>query len=165
MFPSPCFHVYFEVSHQKQVMEIFNKNPLICQKAFAVAWGGFWLMQKSVNANNGRWKRICQVNSCMHIKINDFARWDGKTWLTSGQIFFPQHLKCYDNFEMHEQKSIKVLLYNCLPELLHDCILKKQASITKSNLFCLVCSLWGASPLLYMKMIIFSGFSYFLSDL
>ncbi len=79
--------------------------------------------------------------------------------------FFPQHLKCYDNFEMHEQKSIKVLLYKCLPELLHDCILKKQASITKSNLFCLVCSLWGASHLLYMKMIIFSGFSYFLSDL
>ncbi len=52
---------------------------------------------------------------------------------------FPQHLKCYGHFEMHEQKSIKVFLYNCLPELLHDCVPKEQASITESNdrnLFC-----------------------------
>ncbi len=64
MFPSVCFNAHFELSV-----------------------GRFWLVRKRVNANNGRWKRICQINSSKCIKnILWFAGWDSITWQTSGPI-------------------------------------------------------------------------------
>ncbi len=33
-----------------------------------LAWGGFWLVRKRVNVNNGRWKCILRINSSKRFK-------------------------------------------------------------------------------------------------
>ncbi len=132
----------------KRVTEMANKKfPLIRKKVFTLAWGGFCFVQKRVNANNGRWKRICRIKSSMRIKK---VMW---------------HLKCcYGHLEMPKQSlSSKyfciIASQNCyttaFPNSRHQL---KQCP----HSLCFVCSLWGTSHLLYMKIIIFSGFSYFL---
>ncbi len=39
-----------------------KKSPLFRRKVFILAWGGFCLYRETVNAQNGRWKQLCQIN-------------------------------------------------------------------------------------------------------
>ncbi len=88
-------------------------------------------MQKRVNVNNGRWKRICQINSAMRIKNNDFAWWDGITWLTSGLILL--HSIWHDVMVILKcPRKVKVFLYNGT-ELSYKTVFKQQASASESN--------------------------------
>lgn len=72
MFPSLSFDAHSDISHQKRVMESPNLRFL---RSLKVVFD----LQQRINANNGRWKRICQksVTLC-----------NGITSLTSGPISF-----------------------------------------------------------------------------
>ncbi len=92
---------------------ISNKNALIRKKVFTLAWGGFWLVRKRVNANNGRWKCILRINSSKYVK--EVMRLCAMGWqiLTNQRTdLVPQHLKCcYGHSEMPEQSLSK---YFCI---------------------------------------------------
>ncbi len=51
--------------------------------------------------------------------------------------------------EARAKSVIKVFLYNCLPELLHDCVLKQQASLKAMAAFILICLLGYKSFIMY----------------
>ncbi len=78
------------------------------------------------------------------------------------QISF-QHLKCYGHSKMLEQSLSSK--YFCIIASLSYMTAFQTAGIHLRkqwlHLFCFIYSLWGASNLLYIKIIIFSGFSYF----
>ncbi len=103
----------------------------------------FDLCKKQLMGNNVKWKRICWINSSMRIK-NDFAQWDSITALTSGPRCTASEMLLWSFLNEWAKSVIKVILYNCLLEL----------SYTRQ-----LCT----NNLLYMKIIIFIGFSYFFS--
>ncbi len=126
MFPSHSFYAHFEVSHQKRVMETPNlkRNPLIRKKVFMLAWGGFWLVRKRVNVNNGRCKCILQINPAWAFKKVMWLCTMGRHNLTNPWTdFVAQHLKCcYGHSEVPEQSlSSKyfciIASQNALPQL------------------------------------------------
>ncbi len=138
-------------------------NNLICKKTlFMLAWGGFFLVQKRVNANNGKWKHICRINSSI---CNTKVMWlcaMGCHYLTNQLTnLVAQYLKCcYGHSEMLKQclssKYFCITAFqNCyttaFPNSRHP---QKQLR-----------SFWGTSHLLYINIIIFSGFSNFFCDI
>ncbi len=108
MFPSPCFYAQFEVSHQKQVMNMANfkrkKNP---SKTFKIHKKKLHSLEVvfDFNANNGRWKCICRINSSMCIKKVMWLCAMGRNNLTNQWTdLVAQHLKCcFGHSEMPEQ--------------------------------------------------------------
>ncbi len=128
-----------------------KKKSLICKNVFPLAWGGFWLVRSRVNANNGRWKHILQINSSMCIKKVMWLCAMG--WYNWTKQQTDLHLKCYDHSEMPEQSLSSK----------YFCIFACQNCLTQLRIYCV--SSWCASNLLFKKIIIFSGFSYFLSDI
>ncbi len=110
-------------------------------------------MRKRVNVNNGRWKRICRINSSMHIKkVMCLCAMGWQTLTNQWTDLVPQHLKCYGHSEMPEQslwsKYLCIIASQiCLKQLRFQTAgihLRKQWP----HLFCLVCLLWGANNLI-----------------
>ncbi len=130
---------------------ISNKNALIRKKVFTLAWGGFWLVRKRVNANNGRWKCILRINSSKRIKKVIWLCSMGQQNLTNQRTdLIPQHLKCcYGHSEMPEQSLSKyfyiIASQNCYTTAFTNSSihLRKQ----RPHSLCFVCSLWGARNL------------------
>ncbi len=158
MFPSPYFNAHFEVLHEKRVMEMpKKKNPLIHKKVFMLAWGGFWLVRKRVNVNNGRWTRILQINSSKSIKRVMWLCAMGRQNLTNQRTdLIPQHLTCYDYSEMSKQnlssKYFCIIAHQKCLTWLHS---QTAASTSESNdrIHC------ASSALSEVQ--VFSSFSYF----
>ncbi len=150
MFPSPCFNAHFEVLHQKRVMETANFEKKKC----TLAWDALCLLRKRVNANNGRWKRICRINSSMRIKI----ALCGMGWhnLTNQRTdLVAQHLKCcYGHSEMPEQSLSKYFCIFCLPEPSYMTVFLNSRHPRKQwpHSLCFVCSLWGASLFFHFSL-------------
>ncbi len=139
--------------HQKQVMEtsISGKKTLI-RKVFTLTWGGFWLVWKRVNADNGRWKHIYRINSAMRIKKSHVTLHNLTNQWTD---LVAQHLKCgYGHSEMTEQSlSSKyfwiIASWNCLTQQ-HSQTAGIQLGKHWPHLLCFVCSFWCASNLLLL---------------
>ncbi len=103
--------------------------------------------------------------SSMHIKkVLWLCARGGHNLMNQRTDLVAQHLKwCYGHTEMPEQRLLSkyfciIASQNCyttaFPNSRHP---RKQWS----HSLCFVCLFWGTSHLLYMKIIIFSGFSHF----
>ncbi len=81
------------------------KIPLFAKKKIILSWGGFWLVWKTIDVKNGRWKCIMQINSSKCIKKVMWLCAMGRHNLTNQQTdLILQHLKCcYIHSEMFEQ--------------------------------------------------------------
>ncbi len=131
--------------------ETCNRHQIPKKKYFfTLPWVGFWLVRKRVNTNNGRWKLIFWINSQLIIKKT--LRYGIITWLTSGPILSHSLRNVILVIIASAKSVVNVFLFNCLPELLHDCVPKQQASTFKSNdriYYCFGSSLWSASNYYY----------------
>ncbi len=80
-------------------------NFEIHKKVVTLTWGGFCLVWKSVQANNGRWQCIWRINSSMRIKNIMWLCVMGRHNLTNQWAdLIAQHLKCcYGHSEMPGQ--------------------------------------------------------------
>ncbi len=107
-----------------------------------LAWGGFWLVRKRVNANNGRgnafWRnKFLQAH---HTKC-DFALWDGITSLAADwSRSTASEMLLWSFWNTWAKSVIKVFLYNCLIRLVFpdsSILLRKQWQ----HLLSFICSL------------------------
>ncbi len=91
--------------------QILNKKPLICKKVFTLAWGGFWLVRKRVNVNNGRWKCILRINSSKHFKKIMWLSAMRQTNLTSSGLI-----------SFHSMWNVVMVVLKCLSKVCHQSI-------------------------------------------
>ncbi len=110
---------------------ISNKNPLIRKNVFTLDWGGFWLVRKRVNANNGRWKCILRINSSKRIKKVMWLCAMRQDNLTSSRLisFTASEMLLWSFWNAWAKSVVKVFLYNCLK---HDWVHKQQHSPPKA---------------------------------
>ncbi len=122
-FPSPCFNAHVEVSNEWWKRQISNKNPFICKNVFTLAWGGFWLVPKRVNASNGRWKCILWIHSSKRIKKKHVTlRYETGSRSTASEMLFWSFWNAWASLSSK---------YLCII-VLHNGVPKQQHSPTKA---------------------------------
>ncbi len=106
---------------------------------FAHAWDAFGFLRNRVNANNGRWKSICRINSSMRIRIA-LCGMEGITWLTRSCCTASKMLWSFWN-------AWAKSLFHCLPGLSYTTVFLNSRHSQKQwpHSLCFFCSFWGAS--------------------
>ncbi len=101
-----------------------------------------------------RWKHIYRINSSKRIMWLCAMRRDNLTNQRT-DLVHSIHMLLWSFWKAWVKSVVKVFLYNCYTTAFPN---SRHTPPKWPHLLCLVCSLWGASKLSYMKMIIFSGF-------